>query len=77
MIQYLSRLEDNFGKFWHDFSLLGKHLSHAQTSYQRTEKRPEQPGQRLPPDANDVSRSLLNSVRTIEKRANQTVRDIL
>ena len=47
IIQYLSRLRGDFGKFQDDFGLLGKHLGHAQTSYQSTEKRLEQFGQRL------------------------------
>ena len=37
----------DFGKFRDDFGLLGKHLSHAQSSYQSTERRLEQFGQRL------------------------------
>ena len=54
IIQYLSRLEGDFTKFRDDFSLLGKHLGHAQTSYQSTEKRLEQFGQRLlSADANE------------------------
>jgi DNA recombination protein RmuC len=47
IIQYLSRLRGDFGKFRDDFGLLGKHLGHAQSSYQTTEKRLEQFGQRL------------------------------
>jgi DNA recombination protein RmuC len=47
IIQYLSRLQGDFAKFRDDFGLLGKHLSHAQSSYQTTEKRLEQFGQRL------------------------------
>jgi DNA recombination protein RmuC len=47
IIQYLSRLRGDFGKFQDDFGLLGKHLGHAQSSYQTTEKRLEQFGQRL------------------------------
>ena len=47
IIQYLSRLRGDFGKFRDDFDLLGKHLGHAQSSYQTTEKRLEQFGQRL------------------------------
>jgi DNA recombination protein RmuC len=54
IIQYLSRLGGDFTKFRDDFSLLGKHLGHAQTSYQNTEKRLEQFGQRLlSADANE------------------------
>lgn len=47
IIQYLSRLRGDFGKFREEFGLLGKHLGHAQSSYQTTEKRVEQFGQRL------------------------------
>jgi DNA recombination protein RmuC len=47
IIQYLSSLRGDFGKFRDDFGLLGKHLGHAQSSYQTTEKRLEQFGQRL------------------------------
>ena len=54
IIQYLSRLRGDFGKFRDDFGLLGKHLNHAQASYQSTEKRLEQFGQRLlSADANE------------------------
>ena len=54
IIQYLSRLRGDFAKFQDDFGLLGKHLGHAQTSYQTTEKRLEQFGQRLlSADANE------------------------
>jgi len=53
IIQYLSQLRGDFGKFRDDFGLLGKHLGHAQSSYQTTEKRLEQFGQRiLSADAN-------------------------
>ena len=47
IIQYLSRLGADFAKFRDDFVLLGKHLGHAQSSYQATDKRLEQFGQRL------------------------------
>jgi DNA recombination protein RmuC len=47
IIQYLSSLRGDFGKFRDDFGLLGKHLGHAHSSYQTTEKRLEQFGQRL------------------------------
>lgn len=54
IIQYLSRLRGDFGKFRYYFGLLGKHLNHAQASYQSTEKRLEQFGQRLlSADANE------------------------
>jgi len=47
VIQYLSRLQGDFGRFREDFTLLGKHLNHAQSSYQNSEKRLEQFGQKL------------------------------
>jgi DNA recombination protein RmuC len=47
IIQYLSRLQGDFARFRDDFVLLGKHLGHAQSSYQATDKRLEQFGQRL------------------------------
>ena len=43
----LARLRGDFGKFRDDFGLLVKHLSHALSSYQSTERRLEQFGQRL------------------------------
>lgn len=47
VIQYLARLQGDFARFREDFGLIGKHLSHAQSSYQNCEKRLEQFGQRL------------------------------
>jgi DNA recombination protein RmuC len=47
IIQYLSRLQGDYTKFRDDFGLLGKHLGHAQASYQSAEKRVEQFGQKL------------------------------
>ena len=47
IIQYLSHLEGDFAKFKDDFSLLGKHLGHAQSSFQNADKRLDQFGQRL------------------------------
>jgi DNA recombination protein RmuC len=47
IIQYLNRLQGDFIKFRDDFALLGKHLGHAQSSYQSTEKRLDQFGQKL------------------------------
>jgi DNA recombination protein RmuC len=47
IIQYLSRLQGDFAKFRDEFTLLGKHLGHAQSSYQSAEKRLEQFGQKL------------------------------
>ncbi len=47
ILQYLSRLQGEFAKFRDEFSLLGKHLGHAQSSFQSAERRLEQFGQRL------------------------------
>jgi DNA recombination protein RmuC len=47
IIQYLSRLQGDFGKFREEFALLGKHVGHAQSSYQTAERRLEQFGQKL------------------------------
>jgi DNA recombination protein RmuC len=54
VIQYLSRLQGDFSKFKEEFNLLGKHLGHAQSSFQNAEKRLEQFGQKLlTADANE------------------------
>lgn len=47
IIQYLSRLGGDFSKFKDEFNLLGKHLGHAQSSFQNAEKRLDQFGQKL------------------------------
>jgi len=47
IVQYLSRLQGDFLKFRDDFGVLGKHLGHAQASYQNTDKRLDQFGERL------------------------------
>jgi DNA recombination protein RmuC len=47
IIECLSRLQGDFTRFRDEFSLLGKHLGHAQSSYQSAEKRAEQFGQKL------------------------------
>ncbi len=47
IVQYLSRLEGDFSKFKDEFVLLGKHLGHAQSSFQGAERRLEQFGQKL------------------------------
>lgn len=47
IIQYLGRLQGDFAKFRDDFVVLGKHLSHAQASYQSADKRLEQFGQKF------------------------------
>ena len=47
ILNYLSRLQGDFDKFRDEFMLAGKHLSHAQTSFQNAERRLEQFAQRL------------------------------
>lgn len=47
IIQYLSRLEGDFSKFKEEFNLVGRHLGHAQSSFQGAEKRLDQFGQKL------------------------------
>jgi DNA recombination protein RmuC len=47
VLQYLSRLQGDFGKFKEDFGLLGKHLGHAQSSFQGAERRLDQFSQKL------------------------------
>ena len=59
IIQYLGRLQVDFGGFREDFDLLGKHLTQAQSSYQGAEKRLEQFGQKLvSADAEPFERSV-------------------
>ena len=47
ILEYLSRLQGDFGKFREDFVLIGKHLSHAQSCYQSADRRLEQFAQKL------------------------------
>lgn len=47
IIHYLSRLQGDFGKFRDEFVILGKHLTHAQSSYQSADRRLDQFAQRL------------------------------
>jgi len=47
VLQYLGRLQGDFARFRDEFSILGKHLGHAHSSYQSSEKRLEQFGQKL------------------------------
>lgn len=47
IVVYLSRLQGDFIKFRDEFSLLGKHLGHAQASFQNADRKLEQFGQRL------------------------------
>jgi hypothetical protein len=47
IIQYLSRMQEDFSKFQDDFGLLGKQLGHIQSTYQVTEQRLEHFGRRL------------------------------
>ncbi len=47
IVGYLSRLDGDFNKFRDEFAVLGKHLGHAQGSFQNADRRLEQFGQRL------------------------------
>ncbi len=47
IIQYISRLDGDFSRFKEEFNLLGKHLGHAQSTFQNAEKRLDQFGQKL------------------------------
>lgn len=47
IIQYLGRLQGDFAKFRDEFTVLGKHVGHAQSSYQNADRRLEQFGQKL------------------------------
>ena len=47
ILQYLGRLNGDFSRFKDDFELLGKHLGHAQSSYQNADKRLDQFAQKL------------------------------
>ena len=47
IVEYLSRLQSDFTKFRDEYTLLGKHLGHAQASYQNAERRLDPFGQRL------------------------------
>src|SRR5688572_20979705 len=47
IIECLSRLQGDFARVRDEFGLLGKHLGHAQSSYQNAETRVEQLGQKL------------------------------
>ena len=47
IIRYIGRLQGDFTRFRDEFELVGKHLGHAQSSYQSADKRIEQFGQKL------------------------------
>jgi len=47
IIRYIGRLQGDFSRFRDEFDLLGKHLGHAQSSYQNADRRLEQFGQKL------------------------------
>lgn len=47
ILQYLGRLQGDFGKFRDEFALIGKHLSHAQSGFVNADRRLEQFGQKL------------------------------
>jgi len=47
ILQYLGRLQGDFVRFRDEFALLGKHVGHAQSSFQSADRRLEQFGQKL------------------------------
>jgi len=47
ILQSLTRLQGDFSRFKEEFNILGKHLGHAQASFQGAEKRLDQFGQKL------------------------------
>jgi DNA recombination protein RmuC len=47
IIQYLGRLQAELVRFREDFGLLGRHIGHAQSCYQNTEKRLERFAEKL------------------------------
>jgi DNA recombination protein RmuC len=47
ILQYLGRLQGDFARFRDEFALLGKHVGHAQSSYQNADRRLEQFSQKL------------------------------
>ncbi len=47
ILQYLGRLEGDFSKFKGEFTLVGKHLGHTQSSFLAAEKRLDQFSQKL------------------------------
>jgi len=47
ILQSLIRLQGDFSRFKEEFNVLGKHLGHAQASFQGAEKRLDQFGQKL------------------------------
>jgi len=47
IVRYIGRLQGDFTRFRDEFDLLGKHLGHAQSSYQNADRRLEQFGQKL------------------------------
>ena len=66
VLQYLTRLQGDFARFREDFSLLGKHLSHVQSSYQNSEKRLEQFDQKLL--SADADPQALFELRSVERK---------
>lgn len=65
IVGYLGRLQGDFGKFRDEFTLLGKHLGHAQASFQNADRRLEQFGQRL--SAADSEQKELFEAPTVAK----------
>jgi len=66
VLQYLARLQGDFARFRDEFTILGKHLGHAHSSYQSTEKRLEQFGQKLAAAEEEKTPKELFSPRAIE-----------
>jgi DNA recombination protein RmuC len=72
IIQYLNRLQGDFSKFRDDFNLVGKHLGHAQSTYQSAEKRLDQFSQKLlVADADE--RELLEPTANDPRRDNESL----
>lgn len=47
IIRYIGRLQGDFSRFRDEFELVGKHMGHAQSSYQNADRRLERFGQKL------------------------------
>jgi DNA recombination protein RmuC len=47
MTRYFSQLQSDVARFGEEFGLVGRHLSHAQSAYQSSERRLEQLAQKL------------------------------
>ena len=67
IIRYIGRLQGDFTRFRDEFDLLGKHLGHAQSSYQSADRRLEQFGQKLI-SAEAAPKDVLE-IRSLEREA--------